>query len=175
MISTEQRSSQSWSKSRLSSATTGQRLAVHHYFYHTYWTVALQTPKLWYICCASEIFQNAILETLGGMPGVLNVSDDILVYGKSPEEHDNNLKQVLSRLREKGLTLNKTECPFSQDNLKYLGYIFSKEGMSPDPDKVSALNDTSVPSNPTEVRSLYWVWQTTASASFPTMRPLLSL
>ena len=57
------------------------------------------------ICCAPEIFQNTIQETLGGIPGVLNVSDDILVYGKSPEEQDNNLKQVLSRLHEKGLTL----------------------------------------------------------------------
>ena len=85
---------------------------------------------------------------------MLNVSDDILVYGKSPEEHDNNLKQVLSQLREKGLTLKKKKCAFSQDNLKYLGYIFSKEGLSPDPDKVSALKDTSAPSNPTEVRSL---------------------
>ena len=102
------------------------------------------------ICCVSEIFQNAIRQTLGGIPGVLNVSDDILVYGKSPEEHDNNLKQVLSRLREKGLTLNKKKCAFSQDNL---GYIFSKEGMSPNPDKVSVLNDASAPSNPTEVRS----------------------
>ena len=62
---------------------------------------------------ASEIFQNAIWETLGGVPGVLNVSDDILVYGKSPGEHDNILKQVLSRLCEKGLTLNKKKCAFS--------------------------------------------------------------
>ena len=78
------------------------------------------------ICCLSEIFQNAIRDPLGGIPGVLNVSDDILVYGKSPEEHDNNLKQVLSQLREKGLTLNKTTCTFSQDNLKHLGYGMSR-------------------------------------------------
>ena len=106
------------------------------------------------MCCASEIFQNAIRETLGGISGVLNVSDDILVYGKSPEEHDKNLQQVLLRLREKGLTLNKKKCVFGRDNLKYLGYIFSKEGMSPDPAKVSALNDASAPTHPTEVRSL---------------------
>ena len=102
----------------------------------------------------TDIFHNAIRETLGEIPGVLNISKDILVYGKSPEEHDDNLKQVLSRLPEKGLTFNKKKCTFSQDNLKYLIYIFSKEGMSPDPDKVSALKDTSAPSNPTEVHSL---------------------
>ena len=39
----------------------------------------------------------------GAIPGMLNVSDDILVYAKFPEEHNNNLKQVLSQLREKGL------------------------------------------------------------------------
>ena len=68
------------------------------------------------ICCASKIFQNAIRETLGGI--------HILVYGNSLEEHNNNLKQVLSQLRKKGLTLNK-KCAFSQYNLKYLGYIFT--------------------------------------------------
>ena len=83
------------------------------------------------MCCASEIFQNAIRETLGGISGVLNASDDILVYGKSPEEHDKNLQQVLLRLREKGLTLNKKKCVFGRGNLKYLGYIFSKEGARP--------------------------------------------
>ena len=44
------------------------------------------------ICCASEIFQNAIRESLEGISGVLNVSDDILVYGKTQETHDDSLQ-----------------------------------------------------------------------------------
>ena len=51
---------------------------------------------------------------------MLNVSDDVLVYGNSPEEHNTNLKQVLSQLHTKGLTLNKKKCAFSQDNLSIL-------------------------------------------------------
>ena len=84
----------------------------------------------------------------------LDVSDDILIYGKTQEDHDESLRQVLQRLCEKGLTLNRPKCIFNKEHLKYLGYIFSKEGMSPDPDKVAALNMAEPPANATEVRSL---------------------
>ena len=33
------------------------------------------------INAASEIFQNAIYQSLHGLSGVMNISDDILVYG----------------------------------------------------------------------------------------------
>ena len=64
---------------------------------------------------------------------------------ENPQRNYNNMKQVLSQLRNKDLTLNKEKCAFSQENLKYLGYIFSKEQ------------------------------QTTAPASFPNMQPFQSL
>ena len=44
---------------------------------------------------------------------------------ENPQKNYNNMKQVLSQLRDKDLTLNKEKCAFSQENLKYLGYIFS--------------------------------------------------
>ena len=40
------------------------------------------------ICCASEIFQNAVRETLDGISGVVHVIDDILVYGCNRTQHD---------------------------------------------------------------------------------------
>ena len=103
---------------------------------------------------ASEIFQNAICVTIEGIPGTLNVSDDILVYGKTQKEHDERLVMALDRLRERGLTLNKAKCVFNKETLKYHGYIFSKHGVSPDPDKVLALNKAEPPTTPSEVRSL---------------------
>ena len=60
------------------------------------------------VCSAAEIFQNVIRETLEGINGAINISDDILVLGKSQEEHDQNLRCVFQRLKEKGLTLNKS-------------------------------------------------------------------
>ena len=44
---------------------------------------------------ASEIFQEAIRELLTGLPGCKNISDDIIVFGKSQDEHDKNLRGVL--------------------------------------------------------------------------------
>jgi hypothetical protein len=44
---------------------------------------------------AAEVFQNAIRQTLTGLDGAINVSDDILVWGKSTEEHDRRLNAVL--------------------------------------------------------------------------------
>ena len=75
---------------------------------------------------AAEIFQNVIRETLEGTDGAKNISDDILVFGKS-HEHDQNLTAVFQRLREKDLTLNKSKCEYSKDKLEFFGYVFSKK------------------------------------------------
>ena len=40
------------------------------------------------VSCAPEIFQNVIRETLEGIDGAKNISDDILVFGKSQKDHD---------------------------------------------------------------------------------------
>jgi hypothetical protein len=44
---------------------------------------------------AAETFQKEISEALEGLEGVLNISDDILVYGKHEEEHDHNVEETL--------------------------------------------------------------------------------
>ena len=46
------------------------------------------------ISSAAEIFQNVIRETLEGIPGALNISDDILVFGKTQRAHDHTLEAV---------------------------------------------------------------------------------
>ena len=89
-----------------------------------------------------------------GIPGTINISDDILVYGKSQEEHDSNLNATLQRLKDRNLTLNKAKCEFNKSSVEYFGYKFSAEGISPDPRKVEAIKKAKPPSNPTEVRSL---------------------
>ncbi|KAK3752856.1 hypothetical protein QZH41_000328 [Actinostola sp. cb2023] len=106
------------------------------------------------ISCAAEIFQNAIHETLDGIPGAINLSDDILVYGKTTEDHDQALRKTFQRLREKGLTLHKDKCEYSKDSLEFFGYVFSSQGISADPKKVEAILNIQPPSNATEVRSL---------------------
>ena len=58
------------------------------------------------VSCASEIFTEEVRKVLLGLSGQLNMTDDILVYGKTREEHHRNLMGVLDRLEEKGVTVS---------------------------------------------------------------------
>eukprot|EP00795_Rhopilema_esculentum_P002482 gene2482-18144_t len=59
---------------------------------------------------SAEIFQYTLQKALQGLNGVQNIADDIVVYGATREEHDANLDKCLERLKNKGLTLNKSKC-----------------------------------------------------------------
>lgn len=106
------------------------------------------------ISSAAEIFQNTIRQVLNGIQNVLNVSDDILVFGRTKEEHDSALNAVLHRLQESGLTLNGKKCHFHQRELSFFGLIFSSDGVRPDPKKVEAFLEVKTPESPQEVKSL---------------------
>ena len=71
---------------------------------------------------AAEVFQNVIQQVLHEIPNVRNMSDDIIVYGKTQEEHNNSLKAVFQRLREKNITLNADKCEYSKPQLEFFGY-----------------------------------------------------
>ena len=74
------------------------------------------------ISSAVEISQYQIQTALASIPGCRNLSDDILVYGKTQLEHDAALRNVFQILRDKGLTLHRSKCAFSKANLN----IFSR-------------------------------------------------
>ena len=59
------------------------------------------------VSCAPGIFQRIMESLLKGIPGVVVYLDNILVMGPSEEKHLTSLKQVLARLQEAGLRLNK--------------------------------------------------------------------
>ncbi|KAJ8038504.1 hypothetical protein HOLleu_15949 [Holothuria leucospilota] len=101
----------------------------------------------------AEQFQNLIQSALAGLPGVINISDDILIYATGQEEMYNRLAACMQRLREKNLTLNKDKCQFNKSSIEFFGHTFSKEGVSPRPAKVEALKNAVAPTNKEEVRS----------------------
>lgn len=81
-----------------------------------------------------EIFQDTLSrEITRDIPGCLNISDDILVYGKIQQEHDRNLEKLFKKAREKKITFNKGKCEFNRQSCVYYGMKFSKDGASPDP------------------------------------------
>ena len=102
---------------------------------------------------ASEIFQETIQSVLRGIHGAKNVSDDIICYGKTVQEHDNAVQAVLQRLADYGLTVNGSKCEFNKDSIEFFGLVFSKDGISPAGPKVEAIHNAEPPTNVTEVRS----------------------
>ena len=103
---------------------------------------------------AMEIFQHVLQQNLQGIQGVLNLADDIFVFGKTRRKHDTALRNCLERLQERGLTLNPRKCTFLKSSINFFGQIFSAQGTRPDPKRIEDLENASVPVNAKEVRSL---------------------
>ena len=81
--------------------------------------------------------------------------DDILVFSKSKEEHLEHLKLVLRTLQKEKLLINLKKCSFMKEELIYLGFVVSKEGLKMDPEKVQAIWNWPIPRNIFEVRSFH--------------------
>jgi hypothetical protein len=79
--------------------------------------------------------------------------DDILIYSRTTEEHDEHLRLVLQCLREHKLYGKLSKCSFYQSRIHYLGHVISGEGIVVDPAKVEAIMEWPAPMNVTEVRS----------------------
>ena len=89
---------------------------------------------------------------LKGINGVVCQMDDVLVFSSTKEEHDARLTDVLKRIAKAGVTLNRDKCLFGQEKINFLGHVIDKTGISPDPDKISAILQMKEPTSITEVR-----------------------
>ena len=96
---------------------------------------------------------------LAGQEGILCHMDDVLISGRTQEEHDARLHSALQRIQKAGVTLNKDKCEFSRNRLTFLGHVLHSEGVSPDPQKTSAISKMEQPKTVTELRFLGMVNQ----------------
>ena len=79
--------------------------------------------------------------------------DDILVYSKSQEEHEEHLRIVLQILRERKLFAKLKKCEFWMDRVVFLGHVISRDGITVDPSKIEAVVNWVKSTNVSEVRS----------------------
>ena len=101
----------------------------------------------------SDLFHNKIKEALRGLPGGISIHDNILIYGKTPEEHETNLSACLARIKAKDLTLRRSKCTFGATFVSWFGYVFSASGISADPSKIKAIATAGCPQTTDEVKS----------------------
>ncbi|XP_063542080.1 uncharacterized protein K02A2.6-like [Cydia strobilella] len=102
---------------------------------------------------SSGIFCRISESIVRDIPNAQSFCDDILIFGKTRQGHLSTLEAVLKKLKDLGLKLKKSKCTFLADEVCYLGFVVSKDGIKPDPNKVAAVAKMPPPSCVTEVRS----------------------
>ena len=76
-----------------------------------------------------EMFQETVSkEITGDIVGCINISDDILAFGRNQKEHDQNLEKLFKRAREKEITFNKDKCEFNKDKTYIMEWYSQKKG-----------------------------------------------
>ena len=79
--------------------------------------------------------------------------DDILVYSKNEEEHEEHLRLVLQKLRDHQLYAKFSKCEFWLKEVSFLGHIISNGGVAVDPKKVRDVLSWKPPKDVSEIRS----------------------
>ena len=107
------------------------------------------------LCNAPSTFQALMNKIFRPYLGkfVLCYLDDILIYSKNLEEHEDHLAKVLQILKDNELYVKLSKCDFQKEELKFLGHIVSGDGVKVDPGKTSVVRDWPTPTSVTHVRA----------------------
>ena len=79
--------------------------------------------------------------------------DDILIFSKTLEEHLQHLQQILEILRQHKLYAKLEKCEFLKEELDYLGFLISKDGIKTQPRKIKAITDWATPKTQSDIRA----------------------
>ena len=79
--------------------------------------------------------------------------DDVICYSPEFQSAYDNLKVVFMRLRNAGLRLKPKKCSLFRRSTSFLGHVVSKDGITPDPEKIDAVKSWPVPRNLSDVQS----------------------
>lgn len=107
------------------------------------------------LCNAPATFQRLMQRCLGGQlsDSSLVYLDDVIVFSVDFAAHLDHLDGVFQSLHRYGLKLRPEKCQLFQREVKFLGHCISGKGVSPDPDKVAAVQDWQPPGTVRQVRS----------------------
>ncbi|GBM39276.1 Transposon Ty3-I Gag-Pol polyprotein [Araneus ventricosus] len=107
------------------------------------------------LCNVPATFERLMETVLRGLSSeaCLVYLDDIIIVGRTFEEHLNNLRKVFQRLQKANLKLSPKKCRLFQKEVTYLGHVISAEGVKTDPGKIKAVVDWPRPETVHDLRS----------------------
>ena len=105
---------------------------------------------------AVSAFQRVMDELISShnLSGTYAYLDDVIVVGKTIEEHDENLRRLFSVTTGLHVTLNKDKCLFRQTSICYLGYQIELNSIRPDPNRLKPLVDYPLPNTAKQLQRL---------------------
>lgn len=80
--------------------------------------------------------------------------DDIIIFGRTRSEHDENLGWVLARCREFNIKIKLEKCHFAKKEVEFLGYIINGHSIRPMPNKIDSICSENAPKDKTQLRSM---------------------
>lgn len=96
-------------------------------------------------------------ENFGDIENVIVYSDDLLIFGRTRQEHDTALLKVLERARKRNVRFNERKMKIAVDSVKYFGHIFSHNEIKPDADRLTAIEHMGTPTNKKDVQTFMGV------------------
>ena len=100
-----------------------------------------------------DTFQAKISQLLAGLAGVRNYIDDVLIYTNGTyEEHLAQVRKVLDRLASKNLAVNARKSFWAVQEVDYLGFRLTPQGVKPQKKKVSAMAQLERPKTKKQLR-----------------------
>jgi len=102
---------------------------------------------------ASAVWQRFIESLLAGIEGVEVVIDDIIITAPNDEQHLERLDEVLRRLNEQDIRLNRDKCVFFEEQVSFCGFVLKRQEIHKSDDKISAIMDAPTPTSTTELKS----------------------
>lgn len=104
---------------------------------------------------AAQNFQKIMNEVLDELVGTacFVYLDDIIIHGRTRQEHDENLRKVLTRLKEYKLRVKPSKCQFLTNEIDFLGHRITPRGVGMSVEKINALRSLKVPNTVKRLRS----------------------
>ena len=102
---------------------------------------------------AQDVFQRKLDAIFLSIPGVTGIADDMIIYGKTDQQHDQHLVNFLEVSRKNTLTLNPDKMQFRLPQVSFFGHQWSARGLSPDPKKIVAVKRMELPQDVEMMRS----------------------
>lgn len=101
-----------------------------------------------------EVFQKMNYDLFGHLPGVNVYFDDIIITGGTEEEHDARLSAVLGVALKNNIKFNPEKIQFKKGQVKFMGHVFSKDGVSTDKDYTRAILEFPTPQDKKDILRL---------------------